>query len=143
MQLLHPGSHSPEHREARRTEHLSKYGECPNAAPESVRQEALLQLATKPGVSLLLTPGNDRGEDDIEMEGFEGVTAGGLEAELDRLQLIRFSREAQQQARPLPGKTVPPTARLHEVHNLKEIDTIRKGWHHNPPGTRTKNSRSG
>ena len=38
-----------EHRETRCTEHLSKYEKCPNA-PESVRREALQQLATKRGV---------------------------------------------------------------------------------------------
>ena len=33
---------------------------------------------------------------------------------------------AQQQVRPLPGENHPPTAKLYEVYDLKEIDIIRK-----------------
>jgi len=33
----------------------------------------------------------------------------------------------QQQTRPLSGKASPTTAKLHKVHDLGEISTIRKG----------------
>ena len=76
-----------------------------------------------------LASGNEGGEDDIDMGGLEDITAEELEAELDRLQLGTSDPQGatQQQVRPLPGKTPPPTAELHEVYNLKEIDTVRKG----------------
>ena len=49
---------------------------------------------------------------------------------LDQLQLGTSNlaqNMTQQQVHPLPGKTPPPTAKLDEMYNLKEIDTVQKG----------------
>lgn len=73
-----------------------------------------------------LTSGDKADEEDTEMGGLEDITPDELEAEFDRLHL-GLSNSAQQQNRPLPDKTLPPTAQLHEVYNLDEIDKIRKG----------------
>jgi len=77
-----------------------------------------------------LTQGNDGSkEDDTDMMGLEDITAEELEAEFDRLQLTQSDPQqmTQQQVRPLPGETPPPIAKLHEMYNLEEIDTVRKG----------------
>ena len=57
------------------------------------------------------------------------IMAEELEAEFDLLQLrTSDSRdETQQQARPLPSKTIPPTTKLHKVYGLRDIDTVWKG----------------
>lgn len=55
-------------------------------------------------------------------------TTEELEAEFDRLQLRTSDPQdaTHEQARPLLGKTPLLTAELHEMYNLKEIDTVRK-----------------
>jgi hypothetical protein len=69
-----------------------------------------------------LTLRNNRSEDDIEMGTSRISQLRELEAEFDQLQLRTSGTqdETQQQTRPLPGETVPPTAKLHEVYNLKK-----------------------
>ena len=60
--------------------------------------------------------------------GLEDITAEGLEVEFYRLRLRTSDPEdGAQQVRSSPGETPPPTAKLHEVYNLDEIDAIRKG----------------
>jgi len=76
-----------------------------------------------------LTSGNDGGDDDIEIGGLEDITAEELEAEFDRLRLRTSDPQdvTDEQVRPFPGETPPPTAKLHEMYNLEEIDTVQKG----------------
>jgi len=64
-----------------------------------------------------------------ELMGLEDITAEELDAEFDRFQLTPTDPQNmnQQQARPLPGEAPPTTAELHEVYNLDEIGTIRRG----------------
>lgn len=76
-----------------------------------------------------LTSGAEEGEEDTELMGLEDITAEELDAEFDRLQLTTTDPQNtnQQQARPLPGEAPPTTAELHEVYNIDEIGTIRRG----------------
>ena len=76
-----------------------------------------------------LTPGNkgSEGDDgDDEMMGLEDFTIEELEAEFDQFQLAR-STDPQHTNGQQVGRAPPPSARLHEVYNLEEIDAIRKG----------------
>jgi hypothetical protein len=76
-----------------------------------------------------LRSGNEGEEEDTRLMRLEDITAEELEAEYELFQLeLSDAQDAtHQQVRPLPGKTPPPNARLHEVYDLKEIDAIRKG----------------
>ena len=57
---------------------------------------------------------------------------------LTQLRTSGSQDETQQQARPLPGETVPTTTKHHEVYDLKEIDTVQKGTAPQSPGKNQK-----
>ncbi|KAF9778011.1 hypothetical protein BJ322DRAFT_1025371 [Thelephora terrestris] len=70
-----------------------------------------------------LTPGNESVDEDTEMMGLEDTTVEELEAEFDRLQ----ASDKRSEQHVVPPPQTSSTVQLHEVYNLEEIATIRKG----------------
>jgi len=128
-----------EHRELRCTEHFSKYELCPGTPGPvahmhtrkggGVNPWKVVDLTRNWTIQSPLTSRTEEGEEDTELMGLKDITAEELDAEFDRLWPTATDPQNmnQQQARPLPGEAPPTTAEFHEVYNLDEIGTIRRG----------------